>query len=514
MKTISRILCGLSILAGWTSCNPAKEVTVEGLIIEPSRIEMKKGETARLKVVVTPAEAAGQPVSWTSSDTRTASVDEAGTVTAVGTGDALIQAVCGTRTASCLVSVLPVGVDEIVLEQTDIEMIKGETLWLKAKVLPEDAAYDRIRWETSDKYTVQVEQDGKVTALKAGTATITARAGDAEAVCRITVKGKPVESITLNHESVTLESGSSLTLIAEILPEDADVSDKEWTSSNPQIVSVEANGNITAIAEGNAVITVTAGGCSADCQVSVIPRTSEIQVGDYYYEDGSTSPALIAEKKVIGIVFWTGDPTAQDPTLKREHPDCTHGLAVSIEGHFTAPWQSGANQFNESVSRWIAENAGEYEDITTATDGSEPDNMNRIIGYNNTRALEAFNQAEENKEWPVEAIQKVQDFRQSSPAPSSSSDWYLPSAKELSLLCTGTYDGNIWTINEPMTATRNLMDSKMEQITGAVKLGDDVCWTSNEFMTSYAFIVGMGDGMVSYSATDNTQLKVRCILAF
>ena len=70
------------------------------------------------------------------------------------------------------------------------------------------------------------------------------------------------------------------------------------------------------------------GGKSAVCEIAV--SSGEPVAGDYYHSDGTYSAELDAAKKVIGVVFWVGDPTASDAALKREHPGCTHGLVVAV----------------------------------------------------------------------------------------------------------------------------------------------------------------------------------------
>jgi hypothetical protein len=136
----------------------------------------------------------------------------------------------------------------------------------------------------------------------------------------------------------------------------------------------------------------------------------------------------------------------------------------------------------------------DYETITSGY-GLE-DNLNRPMGYNNSKALEAFNAAEENAEWQVEAMQYVVDYRAEVPAPETSSDWYFGSSKEMSLLVSGEYGKNIWEIGESGTSVENrkLINKKIEQITnveGAIQIGVQIpvmmfYWTSTEFTWEFA----------------------------
>ena len=109
-----------------------------------------------------------------------------------------------------------------------------------------------------------------MTAVAQGTATITAKAGDKSATCKVTVEKNsvPVSSITLNKTSLTLAEGESQTLTATVNPDNATDKTITWTSSNKNVATV-ADGKVTAIAKGSATITASAGGKSASCSVSV-----------------------------------------------------------------------------------------------------------------------------------------------------------------------------------------------------------------------------------------------------
>ena len=109
--------------------------------------------------------------------------------------------------------------------------------------------------------------DGTVTAVKAGTAVITATAGNVKAECTVTVTA-PATNITLNTTRQKLEAGKSFTLIAAVAP--GDTTDKVvWSSSNEAVAKVAADGTVTAVKAGTAVITATAGNVKAECTVTV-----------------------------------------------------------------------------------------------------------------------------------------------------------------------------------------------------------------------------------------------------
>lgn len=173
---------------------------------------------------------------------------------------------------------------------------------------------------------------------------------------------------------------------------------------------------------------------SATCVVTVIEAP---KVGSYYYSDGSWSEELDSSKKVVGLVFWTGDPTATDLTLKKDFPDCCHGLVIALDEIKNVFWQKSYMSYNNTVSAWVESKELDFLPLVSGVELEDP--LNKVMGYNNTKAIEAFNAAPENAAWPVTAMETLEAYRQNVPAPTTSSDWYLPSIKELNLAFSGDY---------------------------------------------------------------------------
>ena len=250
------------------TCHITVTVPVTSISLDKTTMTIEEGTTASLTATVQPNDASDKSVEWSSSDESVAMVEN-GTVTAVKEGSATIMARAGDKTAECKVTVSKkvIIVTSVELNKSTLELKKGESEILSATVTPDDATDKTITWSTSEASVASVDQNGKVTALKSGTATITAKAGEKTALCSVKVT-TPIESISLDRTSVTLEEGHTTTLIATITPNDADVKTVEWSSSNASVASV-ANGVVTAVAEGEATITAKADGMEATCIVSV-----------------------------------------------------------------------------------------------------------------------------------------------------------------------------------------------------------------------------------------------------
>ena len=248
----------------------AKFVAVTSITLDQTSLDLKEGETATLTATVKPDNATDKAVAWTSSNDKVATVKD-GKVTAVKEGTATITATAGDKTATCKVTVEKnfVEVTSITLDKTTLTVTAGEEETLTATVKPDDATDKTVTW-TSSNTAIATVKDGKVKGIKAGTATITAQAGDKKATCKVVVTKSVIEvtSITLDKTTLSLTVGAEETLTATVKPDNATDKTVTWTSSNTAVATVN-NGKVKGIKAGTAVITAKAGDKSAKCNVTV-----------------------------------------------------------------------------------------------------------------------------------------------------------------------------------------------------------------------------------------------------
>ena len=171
----------------------AREVNASSVTMSETTLQLYKGKSARLSFTVDP-ENFTDAVSWKSSNTSVATIADDGTVKAVAVGTATIKLVVGSKSASCKVTVVQ-PVTSISLNRSTASLEALETVQLTARINPSDAYLQTYRWSSSDETIAAVDENGLVTALKKGTATITATALDgngASAKCTVTVTNSAV----------------------------------------------------------------------------------------------------------------------------------------------------------------------------------------------------------------------------------------------------------------------------------------------------------------------------------
>lgn len=253
------------------SCEVIVEEGSETVNISFDKTSMTLTPGKSENIVLTAPE--GVTVEWGSGNTEVATVDAHGVVTAVGVGETIIFASTAEgATASCIVTVEAVEVSTIKINAAEQpENLKiGDVFTLTALIEPENATDKTVRW-SSDNERVAVVDDGKVEIVGVGVANVTVTSNSNSAASdSVTIEVKPiaVTSVILDRQTLELTVGTKETLKATVLPEDATDTNVVWTTSDEFVATVN-NGVVTAVSEGKAAITATAGDKSATCEVTV-----------------------------------------------------------------------------------------------------------------------------------------------------------------------------------------------------------------------------------------------------
>ena len=244
---------------------------VTSVSVSPTTVTLMEGESATVTATVTPSDATDKTVTWTSSDTSVATVS-GGVIMAKGKGTATITATADGKNASCTVTVNAiVEVKSIKVNPSSLKLTVGDTGTVSANVSPDDATYPTVTWTSGDKSIITVDRNtGTYKAVSAGKTTLTATADGVSQSCSVTVEkpAVPVESVTLNKSTVSLDVGASTTLTATVKPDDATNKTVVWSSGDEKVATV-SGGTVKAVSAGTATITATVDGKSASCTVTV-----------------------------------------------------------------------------------------------------------------------------------------------------------------------------------------------------------------------------------------------------
>lgn len=289
---------------------------------------------------------------------------------------------------------------------------------------------------------------------------------------------------------------------------------------------------------------------------------SDVKPGDYLYTNGDISdgglrarysngfvrwetpkPTPLADKTVSGIVFWTPSETdltdtdrktparlTDDKIMTADFPKCTRGLAVALRdaanGTITrVAWQgpqmtgwyceSIAENF-QNTALFTHERKSDFRSIASGT--GEDDDVNRILGYQNTQVLRAYNKYNtENKrnQYNNNLVTLLEAFEQSNPAPQGSTGWFLPSAKEWHILYYKDVDNVCGVSGTDKKDTYDFVNSSLSAAGGEL-LSNVYYWSSTEGVDSNgkeAFTVMLTAGSVG-PYEKYYPMWVRCICAF
>ena len=212
---------------------------------------------------------------YVSSDPTVVMVDDFGNLAALkaGTAEVALSSQDGTLTASKTIEVVvtPTGITTT----DELTLTAGEAATLETAVAPDDATHVAISYTSSNDDVATVSDAGEVTAVAAGDATITA-AVDGTALsadCKVTVL-PAIERVELNYTTLSLQPEGTAQITYTVVPEEALADTANYASSDEAVATVDADGNVTAVADGTATITVDVNGTTAECEVTVSTKAA------------------------------------------------------------------------------------------------------------------------------------------------------------------------------------------------------------------------------------------------
>ncbi len=240
------------------TCKVTVNVPLKSIEIIGEATTIKAGTPMQLRVNYDPEDTTDdKTVEWSSSDASVATVDQNGLVRAIKDGTATITAKVGNVEDTYQIAVKEVKLESISLDREEITIHRGESDILQVIYNPADTTDDKtVEWKSSNPAQVSVDGNGNVKAVALGGAIITARVGDKEATCKVTVDA-PLEKIIPSVDNLELLKNQTANIIYTLDPSDTtDNKAVTFETSNSDVATVSPNGTVKAVGEGEATITL------------------------------------------------------------------------------------------------------------------------------------------------------------------------------------------------------------------------------------------------------------------
>lgn len=323
-----RAICNVTVVP-----TPAEEIRIAA----EGDTTLKATETVQLTATVLPETTTDKSVFWKSSVPEVATVTQDGLVTAISVGEAVITATNSAgQSDEITITVVPTPVEYITLNVNKVSLKATDEVQLIAIVSPSTATNKAVNWETSNPEIVTVTQDGMITALIEGEATVTCTSvenPEISASCLVTVIETPSESVSITAQgSTTLKETETVQLTATVLPETTTNKTIGWSTADSAIATVDEQGLVTATGVGEVTVTATTVyGHTATIEITVIPTPVEkiilnqtevtLKIGTTLELEATVLPETATDKRLrwntsdetIAIVNSDGLVTALSP---------------------------------------------------------------------------------------------------------------------------------------------------------------------------------------------------------
>lgn len=529
-----------NVSASITIVFKASDVTDVMIVLPQSMIEV--GESIQLGYKVIPSEAEPKNVVWSMDDnSNLATIDGSGVLTGLDSRrhtdevthvktwvKAVVKVTVDGVSATAEIAVIPQQPKDIMLSLPPSNTLKVNQEWnFKPQVLPLEltgftvGVYSNPLGAMSNANAPFHSKTPGSYDLIFYTESTDSLVFQRQRSVLISVLPYWVESVSL-PETQEIELGASMYMTPAFTSDAEGVQptykDVKWESSDPSVATVDAKtGEIIAIAAGQTNITVTTTNSwavpsgqkqkSATCVLTVKSSETSLNIGDYFYSDGTWSSQLQSGKKVVGIVFSKANAAASDPVMTQDYPGCTHGLVLGLSEYAGLDFGSVSTYHGHDYYT----NLGYDASLIVSTE--------KPNGYGNSKAHKELNASKPDYVSLFNAQSGVIATQTSAVAtPSNASSWYVPSYREMEMICA-SYDK----INAALAAAGGQqIATPFEREESFIDgYSSDWYWTSTIYgkpYTSsfdhfkYAFDISKGSWTTSQQSS--AKCKVRVVFAF
>ena len=256
---------------------------VQAISLNATQKNLIIGDSFTLTATLSPENATNHNVVWKLVSGDAISLSNTGVIQAKKVGEALVRAEAADGSgvsAECKVVVKPRLVQSISLNTTQKELIVGDAFSLTATLSPENATNRNVIWKLVSGDAISLSNTGVIQAKKVGAALVRAEAEDGSGItaeCKVVVKPRLVQEISLKLEKDTVAVGEHFTVTADVLPKNATNSTLQWSVSDPLLLKHLGAGSFETLKTGSATITAQARDGSkqeASCRIEIVPPTA------------------------------------------------------------------------------------------------------------------------------------------------------------------------------------------------------------------------------------------------
>ena len=256
---------------------------VQAISLNATQKAVTVGDSFTLTATLSPENATNRNVIWKLVSGNAISLSNTGVIQAKKVGEALVRAEAADgsgTTAECKVVVKPRLVQAISLNATQKNLIIGDSFTLTATAMPENATNRNVIWKLVSGDAISLSNTGVIQAKKVGEAIVRAETADGSGItaeCKVVVKPRLVQAISLKLEKDTVAVGEHFTVTANVLPKNATSSTLQWSVSDPLLLKHLGAGSFEALKTGSATITAQARDGSkqeASCRIEIVPPTA------------------------------------------------------------------------------------------------------------------------------------------------------------------------------------------------------------------------------------------------
>ncbi|RNB85849.1 tandem-95 repeat protein [Brevibacillus fluminis] len=326
---------------------PPSYYPVQSVTIDKSSLAFQVGDAPqRLKAEIYPSYATNQQLSWKSSDQAVATVDATGLVTPRAAGEATITVSTndGGKNATSRITVVaaPKEIDHLSVSERNLWMQPNETRNIRVYVVYQDGSHeditknDETTYRSSLKSKVEVSEGEVTTQSGTGAVTITVTYQEKRLRIPVTISKVKVEKLTFEKTDIELAPEDSVELKVTALLSDGSVKDVSelatWSTDDDEIITLDENGKVTAIAAGSAKIRVIYGGTEAKLAIEVAGEKEAKQLK----VNKRKLTLELKEEAEVTVTAYMADGSKRDVTAKTQWSSRNEQVATVKDGVITA----------------------------------------------------------------------------------------------------------------------------------------------------------------------------------